>query len=170
MDNKERREALNNILKSSQEPVTGTYLARELGVSRQIIVSDIAILRAGGADVIATPQGYMMPSKGPSKLTATLACRHARSELKNELNIIVDNGGKVLDVVVEHPLYGEIKANLMVASRREVDEFISKLSQSGAEPLSIVTGGIHLHTIEVPDHRALEKIEQELKSKQILIR
>ena len=171
MDTKERREALANILRSSQEPVTGTSLARELGVSRQIIVSDIAILRAGGADVFATPQGYVMPSKGlTEKITATLACSHSTVQLKDELNTIVDNGGKVLDVVVEHPLYGEIKANLMLVSRREVADFIAKLAQSGAEPLSIVTGGVHLHTVEVPNLKALEKIEQELKTQQILIK
>lgn len=171
MDTKERREALANILRNSQEPVTGTSLARELGVSRQIIVGDIAILRAGGVDVFATPQGYVMPSKGvPERITATLACRHASNQLNDELNIIVDNGGKVLDVVVGHPLYGEIKANLMLSSRREVAEFIARLAESGAEPLSIVTGGVHLHTVEVPDRKALEMIEKELKEQQILMK
>jgi transcriptional regulator of NAD metabolism len=169
MDNKARRAALLHILENSLSPVTGTVLAHRLSVSRQIIVSDIAILRAAGHDVYATPQGYVMPVKQQG-ITATLACKHSREELADELNIIVDNGGKVLDVVVEHPLYGEIKANLMLASRREVDEFMARLNDSGAEPLSIVTGGVHLHTIEISDPKALERMKSELKRRGLLIK
>lgn len=169
MDNKERRAALLHILKNSPSPVTGAALARKLCVSRQIIVSDIAILRAAGTDIYATPQGYVMPVKQQG-ITATLACKHSRGELADELNIMVDNGGKVLDVVVEHPLYGEIKANLMVASRREVNEFLARLNKSGAEPLSIVTGGVHLHTVEISDTEALERMKSELKNRGFLIK
>lgn len=171
MDTKERRSAIRNILIEAAQPVTGTALAKELGVSRQIIVGDIALLRASGVDVYATPQGYVVPVKGENaKITATLACRHTREGLADELNIIVDNGGKVLDVVVEHPLYGEIRANLMLSSRREVGDFLNKLAVSGAEPLSIVTGGVHLHTVEISDTKALEKIEEQLKANGILLK
>ncbi|MPM95922.1 putative transcription repressor NiaR [bioreactor metagenome] len=171
MDTKERRMVILNILKDTAEPVTGTALAKELGVSRQIIVGDIALLRASGVDVYATPQGYVVPVKGEyNKLVATLACRHTREGLADELNVIVDNGGKVLDVVVEHPLYGEIRANLMLSSRREVAEFLDKLVVSGAEPLSIVTGGVHLHTVEISDRKALAKVEEELKAIGVLLK
>lgn len=171
MDTRERRTALFNLLKQTQQPVTGTELAKKLGVSRQVIVGDIAILRAGGVDVYATPQGYVVPPKESiDKITATLACRHNREKLADELNVIVDNGGRVLDVVVEHPLYGEIRANLMLSSRREIAEFMEKLAQSGAEPLSIVTGGVHLHTVEVPDPKALARIEEELRALGVLMR
>lgn len=171
MDTRERRTALFNLLKNAQQPITGTELAKELGVSRQVIVGDIAILRAGGVAVYATPQGYVVPSKESiDKVTATFACRHNREKLSDELNVIVDNGGRVLDVVVEHPLYGEIRANLMLSSRREIAEFMEKLAQSGAEPLSIVTGGVHLHTVEVPDSKALARIEEELRALGVLMR
>ncbi|MGI6093372.1 MAG: transcription repressor NadR [Veillonellaceae bacterium] len=171
MDTKERRTAILNILMGAAKPVTGTVLAKKLGVSRQIIVGDIALLRASGIDVYATPQGYVVPAKGEDrKIRATLACHHTREGTGDELNIIVDNGGKVLDVVVEHPLYGEIRANLMLSSRREVDEFLKKLALSGAEPLSIVTGGVHLHTVEISDRQALEKIEEQLKANGILLK
>lgn len=169
MDAKERRMKIFDKLKNTQEPITGTALAKGLGVSRQIIVGDIAILRARGIEIYATPQGYIMPVNEANKITATLACRHSRDELANELQIIVDNGGKVLDVVVGHPLYGEIRANLMLSSRREVAEFLDKLKESGAEPLSIVTGGVHLHTVEVNDRASLSKIEAELKANGILM-
>lgn len=170
MDNKERRTKLMHILENSPNPVTGAALARKLCVSRQIIVSDIAILRAAGtADIYATPQGYVIPVKQQG-ITATLACKHSRDELAEELNIMVDNGGKVLDVVVEHPLYGEIKANLMVSSRREVNEFLARLNKSGAQPLSIITAGVHLHTVEISDTEALERMKSELRNKGFLIK
>lgn len=170
MDTKERRKALLEKLKTADQPMTGTELARELGVSRQIIVGDIAILRAAGEAVYATPQGYVLPAgEKTGALTATLACRHDRDGLAKELTIMIDNGGKVLDVVVEHPVYGEIRANLMLSSRRDIADFLHNLSGSGAEPLSIVTGGVHLHTLEVPDREALRQIEKELRQEGILV-
>lgn len=170
MDAKERRMLLMDKLKTTGEPVTGTALARELGVSRQIIVGDIAILRASGANIYATPQGYILPAGRTNTIIATLACRHSWDKLFDELSIIIDNGGKVLDVVVEHPVYGEMRANLMLSSRRELSEFLHKLKESGAEQLSIVTGGVHLHTIEVPSAEVLQKIEQQLKEQEILMK
>ncbi len=172
MDSKNRRMSLLDMLKTAGVPVTGTALARELGVSRQVIVGDIAILRAGGANIYATPQGYILPDamQHPAAIVATLACRHGWDKLFNELAIIIDNGGKVLDVVVEHPVYGEMRANLMLSSRRELSEFLRKLTDSGAEPLSIVTGGVHLHTIQVPSEEVLQKIQQQLKEEEILMK
>lgn len=171
IDGKKRRELLLEQLKSSETPLTGASLARELKVSRQIIVGDIAILRAAGYDIYATPQGYILPDKKTDSnwIRATLACRHGREQLEEELSIIIDNGGKVLDVVVEHAVYGEIKANLMLASRRELADFLAKITVGGDAPLSAITGGVHLHTIEVPSAKVLTAIEQELKNKGILM-
>jgi len=169
VDTKDRRSKILTMLKTAGKPVTGTALARELGVSRQVIVGDIAILRAAGIAVYATPQGYVIPVDLAPAVRATLACRHRRDELEKELMIIIDNGGKVLDVVVEHPLYGEIRANLMLSSRRELADFLNNLAKSGAEPLSIVTGGVHLHTIEAPTEAVLKNIQEELSSHGILI-
>ena len=128
MEAKERRILLLERLKAAKEPLTGTWLAKELGVSRQIIVSDFAILRAAGNVIYATPQGYLLPHVENTKtLRATLACKHMQEKVDEELSIIVDNGGKVIDVIVEHSLYGELKANLMIGSRREIGEFLHKL-------------------------------------------
>lgn len=169
MDVKTRRESLVQIL-ASGEPVTGNCLASQLKVSRQVIVGDIAILRASGIDIYATPQGYILPGvKNQSVITTTIACRHGRDQLALELGIIIDNGGKVLDVVVEHPVYGDIKGNLMLASRRDIAAFMHKLGEGGAAPLSAVTDGVHLHTIEVPSVEALTAIETELKQHDILL-
>lgn len=171
VDGRRRRELLLEQLKSYAAPLTGASLARELKVSRQIIVGDIAILRAAGYDIYATPQGYLLPDKKPASawIRATLACRHSRDKLEEELAVIIDNGGKVLDVVVEHAVYGEIKANLMLSSRRELAEFLAKITAGSDAPLSVITGGVHLHTIEVPSEEVLTVIQQELKNKGILM-
>lgn len=171
MESKERRQQLTDILKTAGTPLTGASLAQSLGVSRQVVVGDIAILRAAGAEIYATPQGYVMPAMKPlSVKTATIACRHGWENLGEELTIIVDNGGKIRDVIVEHPVYGELKGTLMLASRRDIDEFMEKLANSGAAPLSSVTGGVHLHTIEVPSLKALHRIEKELEEKGLLLK
>ena len=171
MDAKERRLQLLNILKNADGPLTGTWLAKELRVSRQAIVGDFAILRAGGTEVYATPQGYVLPPvmKQHENIRAILACKHERENLEEELTVIIDNGGKVLDVIVEHPVYGELTANLMLASRRDIAEFLCNLDQSKAEQLSSITAGVHLHTVEVTDANALLKIENELRTRGILI-
>jgi transcriptional regulator of NAD metabolism len=168
MDANKRRQQLYQKLKDAARPVTGTALAKEMGVSRQIIVGDIAILRAAGHEIFATPQGYVLPLPGSgATITAKLACQHGREGLAKELAIIIDNGGKVLDVIVEHAVYGEIKANLMLSSRRELTDFLHKLDQ-GAEPLSTITGGVHLHTVAVPSMEVLARIETELRAEGIL--
>ena len=170
MDAKERRVKLLEKLKVAEEPLTGSWLAKEFRVSRQVIVGDFAILRAAGTEVYATPQGYVLPIvESPKTIRVKLACKHERENLEQELSIIIDNGGKVLDVIVEHPLYGELIANLMLASRRDLIEFLRKLDASRAEQLASITGGVHLHTIEVPDYETLNRIKDELKVKGILL-
>ncbi|MBP2626857.1 MAG: hypothetical protein H6Q68_1568 [Firmicutes bacterium] len=170
MDAKERRVKLLEKLKDAEGPLTGTWLAKEFNVSRQVIVGDFAILRAAGTAVYATPQGYVLPTVESSKtMRVKLACKHERENLEQELTIIIDNGGKVLDVVVEHPLYGELTANLMLASRRDLTDFLRKLDASHAEQLASITGGVHVHTVEVSDDETLSRIKDELRMKGILL-
>ncbi|MBP1765124.1 MAG: hypothetical protein H6Q65_2182 [Firmicutes bacterium] len=171
MDARERRNQLVNKLKMTGMPVTGSSLAQELGVSRQVVVGDMAILRAAGVEIYATPQGYLIPVARPQSVKMVkIACHHGWDKLADELAIIIDNGGKVIDVIVEHPIYGELKGNLMLASRRDMDDFLHKLKNSGAEPLSAITGGIHLHTVEVPSLNVLARIEKELDEQNILFK
>jgi transcriptional regulator of NAD metabolism len=171
MDAKKRRDFLLEKLKRAATPLTGTALAKELGVSRQIIVGDIAILRAAGIDIFATPQGYVLPDRAlKESLSYTIACRHNHNAIEQELAIIIDNGGKILDVIVEHPVYGEICAKLMLASRRDLQDFMDKLAKSKAEPLSLLTNGVHLHTIEVPSDAIFRSIEEQLGLAGILMK
>ena len=171
MDARERRTMLVERLRAGGRAITGGALAQELGVSRQVVVGDIAILRAAGQNIYATPQGYILPEpKRQHNVVATLPCRHGMDGLEQELTIIVDNGGKVLDVIVEHAIYGELKGNLMLASRRDVADFMHKLQGSGAEPLCSITGGVHLHTVEVPSHAVLSRIKEELQAYGLLLK
>jgi len=170
VDGKERRKQLAELLRQAKTPLAGGGLAKQLKVSRQVIVGDIAILRAGGLEIYATPHGYVVPGlQELPVITAKLACRHGRDDMAEELGIILDNGGKVLDVIVEHGVYGEIKANLMLASRRELAAFLAAIKDSSAEPLSTVTGGVHLHTIEAPSAEVLQEIQNQLKERGFIV-
>ncbi len=166
----ERRHRLLLCLKDAAGPVTGTDLAQQLAVSRQVIVQDIAILRAGGEQVLATPQGYMLKAdtRG-SGLQAVVACCHDGEQVEEEIGIIVDHGGKLLDVIVEHPLYGELRGNLLIANRRDLALFLAQLGKSAARPLSALTGGVHLHTIEAADQVVLNEIIIALQNRGFLL-
>jgi transcriptional regulator of NAD metabolism len=169
MNAEERRRAITDILVTSDTPVSATALARRFSVSRQIIVGDIALLRAAGADISATPRGYMIPASHDG-LIRTVACNHDRSATEEELNIIVDNGCTVLDVVVEHPLYGQLTGQLQLSSRYDVSQFILRLSSGNALPLSALTDGIHLHTIRCPDENAYHRVTNALEEAGILFK
>lgn len=170
MNTEERRAKVLDRIKTAEKPVNGTALSKEFSVSRQIIVGDIAIIRAMGVEIYATPRGYLIPegNKSSTNLLATITCSHDRAGLQRELDIIVDNGGKIRDVIVEHPLYGEIRADLLLNTRRDVAEFIRRMDNCQAHPLLIVTGGIHLHTLEVPNEATLAAIKKELQAENIL--
>ncbi|RBP38002.1 transcription repressor NadR [Garciella nitratireducens] len=170
MDSSQRRQKILEIIKERSVPIKGIDLAKKFHVSRQIIVQDIAILRAAGEKIIATPQGYVFPfSSKPFCLKKTIACYHKSDEIFDELRILVDMGAKVIDVMVDHPVYGEIKANLMISSRKELNDFVMEFKRLQAEPLSSLTEGIHLHTIEVPDESIYKEILLKLAQKGYLI-
>ena len=168
----ERRKKLIEQLQINQTPVTGTQLAQDLGVSRQIVVGDVALLRAQGYSILATPDGYLLPvgkSADEQVKTRRFACQHTGEDMERELNIIVDNGGKVLDVAVEHPVYGELVGRLLLSSRRDIQTFLRCVKETNATPLSVVTGGVHLHTVSAADEATLDIIEQQLHEQGLLI-
>lgn len=170
MNAAERRKKLLDILKSNSEPFSGTYIAKVLNVSRQVIVQDIAILRAEGHDIIATPRGYLIPHYSPvKKYKRIIACSHDSGHIEDELKTIVTVGGTVIDAYVEHPLYGEIKGMLMISSLFDVDRFIAKMNKTKGQPLLVLTKGVHLHTIETDSEEKLEIIEKRLREKGYLV-
>ncbi len=164
-----RRTELFRLLEEAGQPITGSELARKLGVSRQVIVQDVALLRAQGEQILATPRGYLVTRSPGQRLRRTIACRHSEAEIKDELYTIVDLGGKVIDVTVEHPLYGEIRGLLMINSRYDVGQFLKALENTRARPLSLLTYGVHLHTVEVEDPADFERIHEALKARGFLL-
>ena len=169
MDAQERRQAIARRLEEASGPVSAAVLAREHSVSRQIIVGDIALLRAGGMDIAATPRGYVLPRESGA-LLRTVACVHDRAGMARELEILVDYGCQVVDVVVEHPLYGQLTGQLHLSSRYDVQEFIRAVSQRNAKPLSDLTGGIHLHTLRCPSREAFERARAALDQAGFLLK
>lgn len=171
MDSNSRRECIVKSLTEKEDPIKGTELANMFDVSRQVIVQDIAILRAAGEKILATPQGYMMMSlKENNKLIRAIVCKHfGYDEIEDELKTIIDLGGKVLDVIVDHPLYGEIKSPLMLNSRIDIQRFMDNLKEEQAEPLSSLTEGVHIHNIELPNEETYNRIKDELFKKGYLI-
>lgn len=170
MDAQKRRQGIAARLEQEKSPLSATALAREFSVSRQVIVGDIALLRASGLDVSATPRGYVLPGRPVGGLTFTVACSHGEQDMERELNAVVDQGGTVLDVIVEHPVYGQITAPLQLNSRYEVGEFIRRVREEDAPPLSQLTAGVHLHTISCPDEASFARVREELGRMGLLLR
>ena len=159
MTAEERRRGVEQIPSQSPGPVSAAALARRFGVSRQIIVGDVALLRAAGAAIDATPRGYVTRRSSPG-LLRQVACRHTAADMEAELNIMVDNGCTVLDVAVDHPVYGQLTGALHLRSRYDVQQFVARCAK--AQPLSILTEGIHLHTLSCPDEAAWERVRAAL--------
>lgn len=163
-----RRQAILDRLRSADRPVSASALAAGLNVSRQIIVGDIALLRAGGAEISATPRGYVLP-RATDGITRTIACRHTLAQTGQELDILVDNGCTVLDVIVEHPVYGQLTGQLQISSRYDVEQFLARIRDSDAAPLSMLTGGLHLHTLCCPNEDAYTRACAALKAAGLLL-
>ncbi len=166
----ERRNQIKSILSAASTAVSAASLAEKLGVSRQIIVGDIALLRAAGCDIEATARGYVDRStkEGQRANRCKVVCQHQDSETEKELQIFVDNGCRVIDVTVEHPVYGQLTGLLNIASRYDIKCFLQKVAQSDAHSLCELTDGIHLHTIEYPEEETLKRTRQELRESGIL--
>ena len=169
MDSEARRRALSERLKEAEGPLSAAALAKELSVSRQIIVGDVALLRAGGLDITATPRGYLLPQSRAS-VTCTLACRHRGDQMEEELNAMVDQGCTVLDVIVEHPIYGQLTGPLRLSSRYDVAQFVARCEEEDAAPLSQLTEGVHLHTVLCPDQGAADRVRETLERLDFLYR
>ena len=168
MEAASRRQAILDRLRTADRPVSASALAAGLNVSRQIIVGDIALLRAGGAEISATPRGYVLP-RATDGITRTIACRHTLAQTGQELDILVDNGCTVLDVIVEHPVYGQLTGQLQISSRYDVEQFLARIRDSDAAPLSMLTGGMHLHTLCCPNEDAYTRACAALKAAGLLL-
>lgn len=163
----QRREEIFDIIKGSESPVSANTLAEKFGVSRQVIVQDIAILRANGNTVTATNRGYV--ADAGSCASRIIKCRHSLEELVDEGMLIIDAGGRITDVSVNHRLYGKISAKLDLETRTHVEELYRSLMAGASKPLMSVTDGYHYHLITAEDEETLDRIERLLKSRGYLI-
>ena len=165
----ERRQAICDSLKAAHQPISAATLAARFSVSRQVIVGDIALLRAAGADISATPRGYVAHQPSPAGLVRQVACRHDSQGMEAELNAMVDQGCTVLDVIVDHPIYGQLTGPLQLSSRYDVTQFIARCAQADAQPLSDLTEGIHLHTLSCPSEDAFHRVRTALHAMGVLL-
>lgn len=166
----ERRKYIVSKLQTSTQPVTGKTLAEETGVSRQVIVTDMALLKTSNEPIIATNRGYIYMDKKENEYIhqKVIICQHTPEQARKELEIIVDHGVTVVDVIVEHPFYGELTGSLMVKSRFDVEQFLTAISTVEASLLSELTDGIHLHTIEADSEEKLNQACEQLEEAGIL--
>ena len=168
MHSDERRKAIADVLRAADAPVSASALAEKFSVSRQIIVGDIALLRSSGEEILATPRGYVTPKEAHGILRR-VAVKHTPQEMEAELNAIVDNGCTVIDVIVDHPIYGQLTGQLQISSRYDVEQFLARIRDSDAAPLSMLTGGLHLHTLCCPNEDAYTRACAALKAAGLLL-
>lgn len=167
MDGQKRRKALLDLLQQSSEAISANQFAQKFGVSRQIIVGDIALLRAAREEIIASAKGYRMAYDQKGYL-AKVVVQHTKEQTRQELEAIVSLGGEIIDVIIEHDLYGEIVGNLYIKDQSDVEAFMQNYEASQANFLLQLTNGIHLHTIAAPDQETFETIKQALAKQGIL--
>lgn len=166
----ERRQKIIEYLNQAQVPISASSLAESLGVSRQIIVGDVALLRANNQDIISTPKGYILSQSLYShQFIGKIACQHGADRTQEELEIIVGKGGIVVNVEVEHPIYGMLTAPLNIKTNEEIINFISKIEQSQATLLSSLTQGIHVHTLSCQSKDTFDEIKNDLSVKGLLL-
>lgn len=166
MNGKERRQQIINIIQDNNGPVAGTELAKQLGVSRQVIVQDMALIRANGVEVLSTNRGYVI--QGTNDVRQVFKVIHSDEQVEEELNLFVDFGGRVEDVFVYHKVYGVIRADMKVKSRRDVKEYMNGIAGSKSTNLMNLTSNYHYHTIVAEDEKTLELIKEELQKRGFL--
>lgn len=166
LSGQERRKEIVKILKNSANAVSGTELAKLLCVSRQVIVQDMALIRANGLDIISTHYGYVL--RDDKTASRVFKVFHTDEQVEEELNLFVDLGGKVDDVFVYHKVYDVIKAPMNIKSRMDVKKYMANISSGKSTQLKNLTSNYHYHTITAENTEILDIIQQELANKGFL--
>ena len=162
-----RRKEILHFLAASKEPVSGGELAEQFGVSRQIIVQDISMLKAAGCEILSTHSGYLL-QKSPF-VEKVFKVKHSTMETQEELNLIVDAGGTVVDVFVWHKVYGKMEAALNISSRMQTEQFIQGVRTGKSTELMHITSGYHYHTVRAESREILQEIEKKLAEGNFLV-
>jgi len=167
MTGEERRNGIVETLRTAGGPLSGTALGRACGVSRQVVVQDIALLRRGGVPVVSTNRGYVL-LPGNARPTRVLKCHHSIEEALEELDIVVDLGGCVEDVFVNHRAYGVISSRLDVRNRRDARRFMDDINSGVSTPLMNLTNCYHFHHVSADSQELLGEIEIALSERGFL--
>lgn len=169
MNGDNRRYEIYKLLLEGSKPISGSKIAEKFGVSRQVVVQDIALMRASNKQIMSTNRGYVLFSKNKHTYNRVYFVSHKSEDIKDELYIIIDLGGTVKNVIVEHDVYGIITADLYLKTREDVDDFCDKVEDSKCYPLKTLTGNSHYHTVEADSETVLNQIENKLKDKGYLL-
>lgn len=168
MDTATRRNEILRLLKTKDSAIKGIELAELFNVTRQVIVKDLALIKATDENVVSTSEGYLyLKRRDISKRVIYVS--HGINDIYDELETIIKYGGVIEDIIVEHPYYGELKASLYLRTLNDLEKFSEAFIKSGAKPLSYLTGGEHMHTIACEDEKGLDLIEEELREKGYII-
>ena len=162
MNTGERRGEILKILKQTEVPIAARELAGRFGVSRQVIVQDLAVIRASTPGILSTTKGYVMEQD--NSCTREFKVRHSQDKAAQELNLIVDCGGHVKNISISHRVYGRVSAEMDIRSRQDVTEFIAALNDSQSTVLSTATSGYHYHLVEAASEERLDLIGEQLKA------
>lgn len=163
MKAQDRRKNIANYLLSSDDAVSGSALSEKFGVSRQIIVGDISVLKAQGYEILSTRNGYII--KNSPLCQRVYKLKHSTEQTEDELSTIVDLGGTVVDVFVWHKVYGKVRANLNIFSRLQIEQFIAGVRSGKSTELMNITGGYHYHTVRAETEEILDNIQKALEEK-----
>ena len=161
MNTAERRGEILKILHNADAPVAARELAGRFGVSRQVIVQDLAVIRASTPGILSTTKGYVIQQD--SSFTREIKVRHSQDKAAEELNLIVDCGGHVKNISISHRVYGRVTAEMDIRSRQDVNEFTEALKNSRSTVLSNATSGYHYHLVEASSEERLDLIEKQLR-------
>ena len=163
----QRRKKILEMLGQSSTPLSGGALGRAVGVSRQVVVQDIALLRTEGHESISTARGYILPAEEKC-VSRKFKVYHTDERMEEELDTIVDLGGAVQDVMVNHRTYGKVSAELQIRSRRDVQNFLEQIRSGKSMPLLRITSGYHFHTVNAESEEIMDEIEEALRAKGFL--
>ncbi len=156
----ERRGEILKLLQNTDSPITAKDLALRFNVSRQVIVQDLSVIRVAHPNIISTYRGYLFQLATTHSREFKL--RHTDDKVEEELNLIVDLGGRVQNVSISHKFYGRVTAEMNISSRQDVQEFIAALRSGQSSHLSNATGGYHYHLVEALSEERLDMIEKTL--------
>lgn len=160
LSGQERREQIIKILKQSDKPIPGTELAKRMEVSRQVVVQDMALIRANGIEITSTNRGYIIQDE--NKVSRVFKVIHTSDQVEEELNLYVDFGAVVEDVFVYHKVYGLIKVPMNIRSRRDVKKYLDGISSGKSSELMNLTSNYHYHTVSAESEEVLDQLQEEL--------